>query len=155
MTEKFYMPELGIDGSIEELVDWANKYTQDYTDEALLKISELAKERKMEEKYIQIPLLLKDERKRETEEEDSVPYERMKIDYYLYDKTSYSSSDGEGGETEIFSDRDVVIVSLTGIDEDGYWEAANSVSVKEFMSGDYNFLNKLIGETYYYGKEYR
>ena len=73
----------------------------------------------------------------------------------LCQKISYSSSDGKGGEEEIFSDRDRVVISIMGIDDDGrHWSAANSVTVDEFMAGEYSYLDNLIGQTYYYGKQY-
>lgn len=156
MERIIYEPDLGLEGTIKELVDWANKYTNDYSDQALERISELAASEKMEEKYIKIPLLLKDERKREYENEDGigVPYERMKIDHYLFDKISYSSSDSKGGEEEIWSENDKVIISIMGIDKDGHWSAVGSCDIKEFMAGEYNWLDNYIGQIYYCNKQY-
>lgn len=156
MENVIYEPQLGLEGTIPELVDWANKYTSDYSDEALVRISELAKIYGKEEKLIKIPLLLKDERKREYESSDSVgtPYERMKIDYLLFGRIGYSASDGKGGETEIWSEGDRVVISLTGIDEEGLWCANGACSVKEFMDGEYRWLDNYIGSILYYSKTY-
>ena len=60
METKYYIPELGIDGTCEELLRWANHYTADYTDEALKKIAEIAKGEGKDER---IPLLLIKERR--------------------------------------------------------------------------------------------
>ncbi len=38
---KVYDASLGLDGTIPQLVDWANRYTNDYSDAALIKISDL------------------------------------------------------------------------------------------------------------------
>ena len=152
---RVYEPDLGLDGTIPQLVDWAVRYTGDYSDEALLRISELAKAYGFDrEDYINIPLLLVDERKRENSEEDTDPYERMKIDQYIYGSIGYSASDGKGGETEIRSEDDKVLICLSGVDEDGVWSAVNAYPLDEFMGGEYNWLSVAIGETLYYGKRY-
>ena len=52
MEIKYYDKTLGIDGTLKELVDWCNRYSADYSDEALEKISEYAVNEKTEEKYI-------------------------------------------------------------------------------------------------------
>lgn len=151
-----YEPELGLDGTIPELVDWAERYTSDYSDPALERISELAKTFKLDDKLVQIPLLLRDERKREYEKPDTAPYERMKIDYLETGKCDFARSNygAPGTELEIRSENDVVLISLIGIDEYGSWHAENAVSVQDFMSNEGDWLENVIGETYYYGKEY-
>ncbi len=166
MTDKkthIYEPALGLDGTIVQLVDWANRYTEDYTDEALKRISEIAKQSKMEKEYVQIPLLLIDERKRASEAEDGVgtPYERMKIDQFLFGNVSYSESNYggvSGTELEIYSEKDSngghVLVSFTGIDDAGTWRAASACGLQEFMDGDYDFLDRFIGQVLYYSKTY-
>ena len=155
MEELFYEPELGINGTIPQMVDWANRYTDDYTDDALKRISELAKERGFDDKYIKIPLFLIDERKREQERKDLfLPYERMKIDYLLFNSIKASVSDGKGGESEVWTENRKVVISLSGTDEDGFWFASNIVSIDDFMNGNYDYLDRIIGETLAYGKQY-
>lgn len=153
---KIYEPDLGLDGTIPELVDWANRYTSDYSDPALERISKLAKSFNAPDKMIQIPLLLRDERKREKESEDGVgtPYERMKIDHLLGFRVSYSASDGNGGETEVREEGDKILIALSGVDDTGCWSAAGVCSIDEFMSGDYHFLDRMIGEVLSYNKSY-
>ncbi len=157
MDRVIYEPDLGLDGTIPELVDWANKYTSDYSDAALERISELAKAEKMDDKYVNIPIFLKDERRREYASEDGVgtPYERMKIDWYLFNRISYSASDGKGGETEIWTENDKVVISLAGIDETGLWHAAGSCTIDEFMTGEYDWLDKYMNSIFYYAKSYQ
>ncbi len=155
---KIYEPKLGLSGNITQLVRWANAYTADYSDEALEHISELARQMGADEKCIQIPLLLKAERRRENEAADGVgtPYERMKIDYYTYGDIGYSESNytTPGTELEIRSEGNVVLISLTGCDDGGDWSAADRYSVDEFMAGDYGWLDKTIGNILYYNKTY-
>ena len=155
---RYYDKELGIDGTLKELVDWANRYTADYSDEALRKISEYAVQEKAEEKYIKIPLLLIEERLRDNTDivRDTVPYERMKIDYYLYDSTSFSRSlyGPDDAELEIWSEGSDVIISLIGTDAEGSYTAAGKYSVEEFMQGEGDWLESQIGQILYYGKEY-
>lgn len=158
MDIKIYEPELGLDGTIPQLVDQANRYTADYSDAALERISELAKLYKMDEKLIRIPLLLRDERKRENDEPDSVPYERMKIDVLLEHGVGYSKSNYREPGTElqiIFEEEnDAVIINLIGTDDDGTWEATGKYSIDEFMSGGYWWLDTSIGQVLYYSKNY-
>ncbi len=152
-----YEPDLGLEGTVEELVNWAERYTNDYSNPALKRISELAEEEKMEEKYIQIPLLLKTERIRENNaDKNNVPYERLKIDWFNYGKISYSKSNYGtlGTELEIYSEGDKVLIVLIGMDENGTFTAAGSFSIKEFMNGDYGWLDSAIGSVLYYAKEY-
>lgn len=40
---KIYKPELGVDGTIPQLLDWCYRYDSDYSDEALDYIAEQAK----------------------------------------------------------------------------------------------------------------
>lgn len=152
-----YEPSLGLEGNITELVDLANRYTNDYSDPALERISELAEMFKLEDKLIKIPLLLKDERKREYEEADGktvIPYERMKIDYLNSQKISFSYSNygKPGTELEIWNEDDKVLISICGISETNPWRASGWFSIKEFMEGDYNWLDNVIGQVLYYTK---
>ena len=158
MDRQIYEPDLGLKGTVKEFVDWANRYTDFYSDKALERIAELAKEENLEEKYCKIPLLLKDERHREETdpERETVPYERMKIDWLLDKKFGYSRSlyGADSAELEIYSENDVVIISLLGADDDGTYIAAGKFSIDEFMAGEYNWLESAIGQTIFYGKEY-
>ena len=150
-----YEPKLGLDGTIPELVDKANRYTNDYSDEALERISYLAKMYGMTEAEVAIPKLLIGERARENKEGHNIPYERMKIDWYLNQKFGYSYSDGEGGETDIWNEDDRVVVSLQGIDDNGSYVAVGTCSVEDFLAGEENYLDNFIGSILYYAKIYR
>ncbi len=152
LKAQIYEPDLKLNGTLPELIDQANRYPSDYSDEALERISELAKDYGMDEQYVQIPLLIKAERKR-----TGVPYERMKIDWYLSNQISYSESNFEGNEgveLEIRNEDDRVLISLTGIDDDGEWNAAGFYCIDEFMSGEDNWLDAAIGNILYYSKMY-
>ncbi len=157
---KIYEPALGLDGTIPQLVDWANRYTHDYTDEALDRISGLASQLGFEEKYVKVPLLLKDERKREREKESGdgvgTPYERMKIDEYLLGEISYSESNYglRGTELEIRQEGGFILIALTGMDDEGPWAAAGRFCMKEFMEGEYGWLDSAIGQVLFYTKTY-
>ena len=152
-----YEPELGLEGTIPELVDWAQRYTSDYSDPALERISELAEQFKLDDKMVRIPLLLRDERIREQKtDENELPYERMKLDYLNEGKISFSRSNycNPGTELEIRSENDVVIISMIGADDDGTWHAEGAYSVQEFMDGNTDWLDYKIGEIFYYTKDY-
>lgn len=160
---KVYEPGLGLDGTVPELVDKANRYTNDYKDAALERLSELAKSFGLAEKYIRIPLLLLNERKYEdlsTEEAGQKlysAYARLQIDHLLGDKISLCMSNygEEGTELEIREEDDKVLVSLMGVDPEGAsWHAANAYSVEEFMSNEEDWLDVAIGQTLAYGFEY-
>lgn len=62
MEIKIYNPELGLDGTIDELLDWAYRYDKDYTDEALDEIARLAAEQNHEK--AEVPVLVKLDRSR-------------------------------------------------------------------------------------------
>ncbi len=150
-----YEPELGLDGTLEQLLDWANRYTADYSDEALERLHKLAQIYGGSEADINLPLLLIAERKRENAEEDTMPYERMKIDHLLLGNVSYSETRQDPYmEIEIREERDLVLLSVNGIDENGSWSAANIYSLEEFMNGEADFLQRSFSETLFYGKVY-
>ena len=141
-----YNEELGLDGTITQLVDWSYRYDSDYSDEALEKISELAKMYGLPAEQQMIPLLVKESRDREA---GTLPYEYMKLDKLRGGKISYSETK-EYGEVEIREEGDKVLVSVTGCNDEGCFCAANAYTVKEFMEGDSGFLETAIGETLFY-----
>ncbi len=155
-TTKIYEPEFGLEGTIPQLVDWANRYTQDYSDEALERISELAREFGLEDKYVEIPILLRNERLKEDDGTLASAYARLQIDHYLGYKISLNMSNyGEAGtELEIWEENEIVIISLNGCDEEGCWTAAGRYSIEEFMNNACNWLDSAIGSILYYSKEY-
>lgn len=156
MDRVIYEPELGLEGTIPELISWAQRYTSDYSDRALERISELAKEAGMDEKDIRIPLLLKDERYREDKIPGSLPYERMKIDYLEYGRIGFGRSQygADKAELEINTEDDKVVISLIGTDNEGSYTAAGAYSTQEFMAGDSKWLETAVGEVLYYSKVY-
>ena len=149
-----YEPELGLEGTIPELVDWANKYTTDYSDPALLRISKLAKQYGLDEKYVKIPILLLNEREFENMDcSINAAYERLRIDHYLGDKISLCMSNfrgEEGTELEIREEDDKVLISLYGIDDEGTWTAAGAFPIDMFMAQESGWLDKTISEVRYY-----
>lgn len=154
---KVYDADLGLDGTIPELVDKANRYTNDYSNAALEKISEYARDFALDSKYVEIPLLLRNERLKEGNGTLESAYARLKIDYYLGYKISLSISNygKDGTELEIWNEGDILVISLTGIDDKGVWHAAGRYSVKsEFMTGAVNWLDVAIGTVLFYQKEY-
>ena len=156
MEVQIYESDLGLNGTIPVLVDLANRYTADYTDAALNRISELAMLYGLDRKYIEIPLLLRDERFYEESEKIRAAHCRLKIDHYLGNRISLSISNflTDGCELEIFEENDKVIISLNGIDENGAWSAAEAYSVNEFMTGTDFWLDNAIGQIMFYTKQY-
>ena len=144
---RIYNQELGLDGTIDQLVDWAYRYDSDYSDEALEEISNQAKA--IGYPGYLIPVLVKEDRNRK----EGLPYEAMKIDKLRGGKISYSSTE-EYGEVEIREEGDKVLVAVSGSDDEGIFTAANAYTVDEFMDGDSNFLEQAIGATLFYGKVY-
>ena len=144
----FYEPNLGIEGTMPELVDWANRFTEGYSDPALERISELASENGFENRYIQIPLLVRNERLYEGDGSMRSAYARLQIDYYLGNKISLCMSNfqgNEGMELEIFQDLDRVTIYLSGDDDEGHWIASNLYQVTEFIGNANNWLDVQIG----------
>ena len=153
MVDKIYMPELGLDGTIEELINWAWRYTDDYTDEALDKIAELAKMHHLPDWKCRIPILCKQARQRANSEDDSLPYEILKHDLLEDGKMGYSETK-EYGEVEIRSEDDYIIISVIGTDDNGSFTAASVFSLEEFLFGERCWLENAIGSILYYCKEY-
>ena len=151
-----YEPDLGLEGTIPELVRWCERYTSDYSDPALERISELARQYRLDQKYIEIPLLVRNERLKEGNGTLESAYARLQIEHWLGDKISLSMSNfGQAGtELEIHEEGEKVLVALTGVDEEGVWTAANAYQIDEFMSGPVNKLDVMIGQTLAYGKQY-
>ena len=147
-----YDSSLGLDGTIPQLVDWSYRYSEDYSSEALLRISQYAQLYGFAEKFVQIPLLVKAAREREKSPE-MLPYEQMKLDYLVNGMISFSRT-MPYGECEISLEREKVLLTLSGSDENGCFTAANSFSPEEFMSGENEWLERAVGETLYYGKSY-
>lgn len=55
---RYYDSRLGIDGSADELASYAIRYTEDYSDEALLRIIEILKSEKKEKDALRVSLEL-------------------------------------------------------------------------------------------------
>lgn len=137
---------LGIEGTIPWLVDTAVRYSDDYSDEALEKISQWAKNLGFDENTARIPLLVKAGRKREKKIPKTLPLEEMQIDKLRGFQIGYSET-MEYGELEIREEGDKVLISIIGTDEDGHFSAANAYSVDEFMAAEGNWLEVAIGYT--------
>lgn len=148
MENRIYNKELGLDGTLEELIDWAYRYSDDYTDEALDEITAKAREFGLPEEQAMIPTLVKLDRQRAERNDGTLPYEQMKLDVLHGGLVSYSSTE-EYGEIEIRQEGDKVLISVTKADEDGNI-AAGVCSLEEFMAGEGNFLESLIGQILYY-----
>ena len=145
-----YNEPLKIDGTITQLIDWAYRYDDDYSDEALDFIAAKAKELGVEEEKAMIPILVKIGRNRDT---DTLPYESMKLDKLRGGNIGYSETK-EYGEVEIREEGDKVLVSIIGVDDEGSFSAASAFSIDEFMSGEDNWLEQAIGSILFYGKVY-
>ncbi len=143
MADIFYYPELGINGTLDELLDWAYRYDSDYTDEALKMIADIAKGCEYDPEY-KIPLLVIADRRRQKEQPETLPYEQMQLDKLVYGKIGYSETKPYG-EVEIREEGDKVLISVTGMDDEGLFTAAGSYSVEEFMNGEGNFLEIGVG----------
>lgn len=147
---RIYNEILKIDGTISQLIDWAYRYDSDYSDEALDYIAAKAKELGVsEEKYL-IPTLVKKGRNRN---DDTLPYESMKLDKLRGGSIGYSETK-EYGEVEIREEGDKVLISIIGVDDEGSFSAASAFSTDEFMSGEDNWLEQAIGSILFYGKVY-
>lgn len=151
---RIYNEELGLDGTIAELIDWAYRYDGDYSDEALDEIAKQAKILGLPEEKATIPTLVKLDRQRTARKDGTLPYEQLKLDRLIYGKISYSSTQ-EYGEVEIFEEGDKVLISVSGADEEGIFTAANTYPTDEFMAGDERWLEQAIGSTLFYGKIYQ
>ena len=146
METKYYIPELGIDGTAGQLVDWAYRYSDDYSDEALEKIADIAENEAREDR--RIPLLVIQDRKRES----GAPYERLMMDHILGNKISYSET-MEYGELEIREERGQVLISVIGTDAEGPFTAAAAFEIAAFMDNtNPNWLESTIGSVLFYDK---
>ena len=145
-----YNEPLRIDGTITQLIDWAYRYDDDYSDDALDYIAAKAKELGLPEEKAIIPTLVKKARQRT---DDILPYESMKIDRLRGGSISFSETK-EYGEVEIREEGDKVLISIIGVDDEGSFSAASAFSIDEFMSGEDNWLEQAIGSILCYGKVY-
>lgn len=150
MENRIYNKELGLDGTLEELIDWAYRYSDDYTDEALDEITAKAREFGLPEEQAVIPTLIKLDRQRTERKDGTLPYEQMKLDVLRGGLVSYSSTEVYG-EVEIRQEGDKVLVSVIRADDKDGSIAAGVCSVEEFMAGEGNFLESLVGQVMFYG----
>ena len=148
-----YNEPLKIDGTISQLIDWAYRYDDDYSDEALDFIAAKARELGVEEEKAIIPTLVKLDRQRTARNDDTLPYESMKLDKLRGGSISFSETK-EYGEVEIREEGDKVLISIIGVDDEGSFSAASAFSTDEFMSGDKKWLEQAIGSILFYGKVY-
>ena len=148
-----YNEPLGIDGTITQLIDWAYRYDDDYTDEALDYISSQARSLGLPEEKAIIPTLVKLDRQRTARNDDTLPYKSMKLDKLRGGSISYSETK-EYGEVEIREEGDKVLISIIGVDDEGSFSAASAFSTDEFMRGEDNWLEQAIGSILFYGKVY-
>ncbi len=149
MDNKYYFPDLGIDGTADELITWAWRYSDDYSDEALQKISEIAGGENNPK--AKVPLLVLEDRHKEA---NALPYANMKADYILNGYGPSYSETKEYGELEIRREGDFVLLSVMGQDDTGFFTAANKYTMDEFMSDDPSWLESQVGSTLFYGKVY-
>ena len=150
---KIYNEKLGLDGTINELLDWAYRYSDDYSDEALDEIARYAGEWNIPEDKAKIPVLVKESRQREKKDDETLPYESMKLDKIIYGQIGFESTEPYG-EVEIREEGSKVLVAITGTDDNGCFTAASACSVDEFMNGEENWLESFIGSILFYSKIY-
>lgn len=141
---------LGIDGTIEELIDWAYRYDSDYTDEALDYIAAQVESLGLPADQVLIPRLVKLDRHRKP---DTLPYESMKLDKLRGGSISFSETTPYG-EVEIYEEGDKVLIAITGVDDEGSFTAANAFTTEEFMEGKPDWLEQAVGSILFYGKVY-
>ena len=147
-TVQIYNAELDVDGTIPELLDICYRYDSDYSDEALAYIAEQAAAFGFDPS---IPNLLLKQRK--NEKEGRLPYEQLKMDHIRGGVIGYEET-MEYGEVEIREERDKVLIAVIGTDDIGSFVAANAVPLDEFMIGEDDYLEQMIGTTLFYGKVY-
>ncbi len=150
---KIYNQELGLDGTITELIDWCYRYSDDYSDAALDEIAAQANQLGLSNDQIQIPILVKLDRQREQKADGTLPYEQMKLDRLHGSQIGYTSTE-EYGEVEVRQEGDKVLFAVTGSDDNGFFTAASACSVDEFMNGNEKFLESFIGSVLFYSKVY-
>lgn len=134
-----YDEKLGLSGKMDELVDWAYRYDDDYSNEALAEIARLAKLYNMDAEKQQIPLLVLKARQRASRNDGTLPYEQMQLDYLLNRQISF----GERmpyGRVEVYLDRDAVIISIDKSEAEDAEDKLYSTSVPltEFMNGKWD-----------------
>ena len=151
---QIYNPDLGLDGTIEQLLDWSYRYDQDYSDEALLEIGRRAKELGLPKEKYRIPELVLKDRIRSKEKPDTLPFETLQLNQLIDGKISFSETK-DYGEVEIWTENDRVVVSITGVDDEGTFTAAATCSIDDFMNGEDKFLETFIGSVLYYNKMYQ
>lgn len=145
---EYFIPELNIEGTMKDLLDWSFKYDSEYSDEALEFIRDQAKALGFAEEKYMIPELVRLSRARKP---GTLPYEKIKLDKLIYGKISFSSTE-KYGEVEITEDRGKVLIAISGLEPDGSFAAFNSYELNEFMHGDADFLEKEIGAVLFYNK---
>ncbi len=145
--QREYWIKSGVSGTAEQLVDISYRYDRDFTDDELEKISKIAEDEHLTQ--APVPLLVRDARNRK----EGLPYEEMKIDIYRSGALRFGET-CDYGEVEVSLTGDDVSVSIMGMDEEGIFSAANKVSKEAFLNGEDSYLEKLIGETLYYGKQH-
>ena len=153
-----YRPDLGLCGELSLLIDQANRYTGDFTDDALDALAHEAAKAGAEGACAEVPKLLKLERALEGDGTLASAYARLRIDRYLGDRVSMSMSNftENGTELEVYEDGGKVVVSLCGANENGAWTAASACDIKEFMDveNEPDWLDRRVGETLYYSKQH-
>lgn len=145
----FFVRSLGIEGTLDQLIDWSYRYDRDYSDEALEKISEIAKDAHwISEEKKKIPGLVLQARKREKRNDGTLPYEQMKLDQIIYGKIRFGETK-EYGEVEINTEREKVLITVQGSDNGKPFTAYDAFYIEEFMSGDADWLEKTVGRILY------
>ena len=91
---------------------------------------------------------------RKNEKPGRIPYEQLKLDKKVYEKIDFEETMDYGEVTVREEPGDVVLIAVTGNDDEGNFTAASTVSLNEFMSGEDNYLEQLIGSVLFYSKVY-
>ena len=105
------------------------------------------------EKY-RIPELVLKDRIRSKEKPDTLPFETLQLNQLIDGKISFSETK-DYGEVEIWTKNDRVVVSITGVDDEGAFTAAATCLLDDFMKGEDKFIETFIGSVLYYNKIYQ
>lgn len=144
---KYYDSDLGIDGTADELASFAERYTDDYSDEALLKIIEILRGEKKEKNAMRVEFELESRHERQLGKRD---LGRLKL--WAMDGMYCLIDDEQDGNIELTLINDTKRINhlIMHVQRDSGETATSCISWDEFRDMTADDFEKRMNEVVFY-----
>ena len=146
---KYYDAELGIDGTADELCSWAERYTDDYSDEALEKIITILQAEGKTAKAKRIEYELESRREVNANKFDLGRIKLWALDG-MYELVDHSE---ETYHLNVYYEQNKILIHVETVDDDpGEDPRSNTISMPldDFLNLTSEDFERIVNECYFY-----